>query len=521
MPRRLAYFTLLALGGLIANSEPIAASEPIQIGSRLELFVDDYLIERLDGVQLRMHHPIARETVWRESNQTSDQWWGGANRSVSVFKDGPIYRMYYRDYARVANGWTIPGGFGDQDISCCYAESQDGIHWKRLPINRYKTEDLKVNNIIFAGTGATNFAVFKDANPRCRPGARYKAIGRVMFQAGADPDPPKRDRTGYDWLPRIGLLAFQSPDGLHWKVMQTKRIIKKGEFDSHNVAFWDATRQRYAAFIRIWMPDGTKIRSVALLTSRDFLNWSDPPKWLKYRRATTGLTTKKAQPTHLYDNNIMPYYRAPHIIMGFPMRLIGGRVRIKDNPLKEETAVNDTGFMTSRDGLHFRRWRAGFLRPGPDSGRWWNENNCIAWGMIETKSHLEDAPPELSFFANEYYGDARRSNLRRYTLRLDGFVSLHAEEPGEVVTRPLLFRGKQLTMNFATSGIGSVRVELQEVDGQPIPGFTLRESREIYGDSINEVVTWKGATNLQELAGRPLRIRFVMEDADIWSIRFR
>jgi hypothetical protein len=515
------YITVLTIGWLSANSRLSADSEPIPIGSRLELFVDDYLIDRLAGVEFRMHHPVARETVWSESNQTSGKWWGGANRSVSVFKDGQIYRMYYRDFARVTNGWTIKGGVGDEDIGCCYAESTDGIHWKRVPINRYQTEDLKVNNIIFAGTGATGFAVFKDSNPHCPPDARYKSIGRVMFRAGADPAPPKRDKTGYDWLPQIGILAFKSPDGLHWKVMQTKRIIKKGEFDSHNVAFWDGARQRYVSFFRIWMPDGTRIRSVATLTSKDFLNWSDPPSWLKYRRATTGLATKKAHPTHLYDNNIMPYYRAPHIIMGFPMRMIGGRVRVKDNPLKEETAVNDTGFMTSRDGLHFRRWREGFIRPGPHLGRWWNENNCIAWGMLETKSHIEGAPPELSFFANEYYADPRRSNLRRYTLRLDGFVSLHADETGEVVTRPLVFNGKELTMNFATSGIGSVRAELQDANGKPIQGFTLKDSREIFGDSINEVVTWKGNSNLQELAVRPIRIRFVMEDADIWSIRFR
>ena len=509
---------LLVLLSSVASAESKKARD---IGSRRELFVDDYLVQKMTRVSFRMHHPQPRELVWKDTNSVNGKWWGGANRSVSVFRDGSIYRMYYRDYARVSNEWIIKGGFGDRDTSCCYAESKDGIHWKRVPIGRYKTKDLKVNNIIFAGTGATNFAVFKDSNPQCSPDARYKAVGRVMFQRGADPDPPKRDKTGYDWLPSIGMLAFKSPDGLNWKVMRTKRIIKKGEFDSHNVAFWDEARQTYRSFFRNWMPDGTKVRSVSTLTSKDFLNWGGPPRWLKYRRATTGLATRKAKPTHLYDNNIMPYYRAPHIIMGFPMRLIGGRVRVKDNPLKKENAINDTGFMTSRDGLHFRRWREGFMRPGPHSGRWWNENNCIAWGLIETKSHIQGAPNELSFFANEYYSDPKRSNLRRYTLRLDGFVSLHAGEKGEVLTKPIVFRGKELTMNFATSGIGSVRAELQNANGKPLPGFALKDSRTIYGDAINEVVTWKGKSDLSKFAGRPIRIRFVMEDADIWSIRFR
>ena len=506
---------LFALGMETAT----AVRAQVRIGSRRELFVDDYLVARMQAIEFRLHRPVSRELVWKQSNQTNGKWWSGSNRSVSVFRDGKLYRMYYRDYAKVRKPWIIKDGFGDENIACCYAESKDGIHWERKPINRYGTKDLKVNNIIWAGTGATNFAVFKDANPRCKPAARYKAIGRVMYQANKDPDPPKRDRTGYKWLPRCGLLAFQSPDGIRWSPMQTKRIIKKGEFDSHNVAFWDPARKRYVSFIRIWQPNEARIRDVAMLTSADFLNWSDPPTWLKYKRASKRIGTKPASLTHLYDNNIMTYYRAPHLILGFPMRLIDGRVRVRNNPLANETAVNDTGFMSSRDGVHFRRWREAFMRPGPYSGRWWNENNCIAWGMVETKSHIAGAPNELSFYANEYYGSAR-SNLRRYTLRLDGFVSLHAGETGEVVTKPLSFTGKQLSMNFATSGIGSVRVELQEASGKPIPGFTLQDCGEIFGDSINERVRWKRGSDVSRLAGKPIRIRFVMQDADIWSIRF-
>ena len=77
------------------------------IGSRRELFVDDYLIEKVTGVSFRLHHPQPRELVWKGTNQVNGKWWGGANRSVSVFRDGPIYRMYYRDYARVSNEWII------------------------------------------------------------------------------------------------------------------------------------------------------------------------------------------------------------------------------------------------------------------------------------------------------------------------------------------------------------------------------------------------------------------------------
>ena len=487
------------------------SADSVDIGSRRELFVDEYLIERMDGVRLELHHPVARELVWEQSNQVNGKEYGGANRSVTVLQDGDIYRMYYREYARVKNFYRVPGSSGDDDIVVCYAESRDGIHWERPTLDLYQTDDLKVNNIVWAGTGGACFAVFKDANPRCSSDARYKAIGRVMFESGNDPAPPQPDETGYDWLPGCGLMGFQSPDGIHWSLLSDKRIIKKGEFDSYNVAMWDGVRDRYIAFIRVWLPNGHRVRSVAMLTSDNFLEWSDPPAWLEYNDVPD---------EHLYDNDIAIYPRAPHLFIGVPMRLVGGRVKVHGNPLAEETAINDTGLMTSRDGLHFHRWREAFIRPGPSRGGWWNENNCPAWGFVETPSHIEDAPPELSFYVNRWYG-AATGNLRRYTLRLDGFVSLDADaKGGEVVTRPVIFSGNELTLNYATSAVGSVQVELQDERGNAIAGYSLEDCPLIFGDEVDHVVHWKSGTDVSGLAGQPVRLRLVLKDADVYSLQF-
>ncbi len=197
---------------VISNSlaEPVSAQETSQqeirnISSRLELFVDDWLIESMEGAELRLHHPVPRELVWDDTNLVSGEVWGGGNRSVTIFQDvyqnRDIYRMYYRDLASVADAVIVPGAFGDDDIVTCYAESLDGIHWERPDLNIFETDDLKHNNIIWAGTGGTNFAVFKDTNPDCKPEARYKAVGRIMFRQ--DPAPPQPDATGYNWLPQI------------------------------------------------------------------------------------------------------------------------------------------------------------------------------------------------------------------------------------------------------------------------------------------------------------------------------
>jgi len=75
-------------------------------------------------------------------------------------------------------------------------------------------------------------------------------------------------------------------------------------------------------------------------------------------------------------------------------------------------------------------------------------------------------------------------------------------------------------VNFSTSAAGSIRIELQDGSGQPIPGFSLAETPELFGDSIEYTVPWKLGSNLGELAGHPVRLRFVLKDADLYSLRF-
>ncbi len=105
---------------------------------------------------------------------------------------------------------------------------------------------------------------------------------------------------------------------------------------------------------------------------------------------------------------------------------------------------------------------------------------------------------------------------------MDGFVSVQAPfSGGELVTKPVVFEGKKLVMNYSTSAAGSVSVELQTEFGKPIDGFTLADCGEIYGDEIERVVSWKGNSDLSKLASTPVRLRFVIRDGDLYSIRFR
>ena len=118
-------------------------------------------------------------------------------------------------------------------------------------------------------------------------------------------------------------------------------------------------------------------------------------------------------------------------------------------------------------------------------------------------------------------------HIERLLLRTDGFASLSAPwAGGEMLTKPLTFSGDALEINYRTGAAGSVRIEIQDLDGTPLAGFTAAECPEIIGDEIERVVTWKAAAgkpqgHLGKLAGKPVRLRFILADADVFSFRFR
>ena len=464
-------YILVVFLALLAVGTIAQAGEPISLGSRLEPFVDDFLIDGLSGGELRLHSPTPKEVAI----VFDAPWEGNTSAYVTVFQDGPIYRMYYRG----AN-YDLATETSSKQVTC-YAESKDGIRWYKPNLGLFEYEGSKDNNIVWNGIGTHNFTPFKDANPACSPEAKYKALashGR-------------------------GLYAFQSPDGIHWSLMHDAPVITKGAFDSQNLAFWDSVRSRYVDFHRGFR-DG--VRDIMTATSDDFQNWTEPD-WIDQ-----GSAPKE----HLYTNAITPYFRAPHLFLGFPKRFAPTR-QVADHPYP---GVSDGVFMTSRDGIHWHRWPEAFIRPGLQPERWVNRNNMTAWGLVQTKADIAGVPDEISLYSSEgyYVKDCR---LRRFTLRQDGFVSVHAPHRGaELTTKPLVFDGSQLVINYSTSAVGSVRVEIQDALGQPLPGFTLDDSAEIYGDAIGQVVSWSAGADVSSLAGEPVRLRFVLHDADLYSLRF-
>ena len=199
---------LLFLIILAALCGAASAQDPVNIGSRRELFLDNLMVNRLEGGAQRVfHHPVAREVVMKFDKP----WEGNACGDGVVFRDGDIYRMYYR-----AMDTSKQPGF------TCYAESRDGIHWNRPDLGLVEFQGSKTNNIVLqtAGFHDGNLMVFRDENPSATPDALYKAVsGRVGpgNWSTADKD----------------LAVWKSPDGIHWTMAQKEGVLlNDGNFDS-------------------------------------------------------------------------------------------------------------------------------------------------------------------------------------------------------------------------------------------------------------------------------------------------
>ena len=490
-------------------------SKPVDIGSRLELFVDDFLIERTSGVELKLQRPRSAGKVLIFDRP----WEGNTSFYVSVVKDDDRLRMYFRGSNN--SGYMDPGLLkpGEKQVedhpnTIGYAESRDGIVWERPSLGLYEFQGSRENSIVWLDkpgdqTVTDCMSVFKDGNPAAPDSQRYKALGGSSYP----------------------LIALVSSDGLRWTELQgQKSLIRKGlhrnAFDALNVAFWDSYRGRYSIFFRdsdrgisphslpfdhtAGPPYNYGNRSFKFSTSKDFVNW-DMPHWVDFGGAAT---------EHLYTNGTTPYFRAPHIYMAFPKRFQPWRKRFASTPYP---GASEAVFLTSRDGLHWdRRFMEAFVRPGRDQRNWTHRNNLVGVGVHPT------APDEISLYVVRNY-NLPSCHVERMVLRTDGFVSVHAGYPGgELVTKPIVFQGENLFLNYATSAAGSIRLEIQDLAGNPLAGFALEESPLIWGDEIEEKVRWvrthaKGTSDrpLRRIAGSPVRLRFVMKDADLYSIRFK
>lgn len=456
----------------------------VSLADRREIFVDDFLVEEMKNVRLMLHAPHDEGEVFRFDKP----WEGVFSGYCTILNDRGKYRAYYR-------GLPVDGKDGSDAETTCLAESDDGIHWTKPELGLYLVMGTRKNNVVLTGEAPAshNFSPMIDSNLSAPVDARYKSL------AGEG---------------KSGLFAYASPDGIHWKKMSGQAVITRGAFDSQNVSFWSESEKMYLCYFRTWTEGGYKgYRSVSRCTSADFIHWTDP----------VPMAFGDTPPEHLYTQQTSPYFRAPHIYVAIGGRFMPGRQvlteeqakTLKVNP-KYFSDCSDAFFMTSRGGNRYdRTFMEAFIRPGIGLDNWVSRSNYPALNVVRT------GPGEMSVYTNQDYAQPA-AHLHRYSMRLDGFTSLSAPYAGgEVITRPFTFTGHELEINYATSAAGEIRFEIEDENGNPLPGYSFGESDLVIGNEITRVIAWKGRTDLHNLVSRTIRLRIRMKDADLYSIRFR
>jgi hypothetical protein len=467
------------VGDLLSRAADPAPPLPISTGPHL--FLDDYLIDHLDGLTRRVVPPERLPKPVLDSAT-----FGTTQPYLTVLRDdeGKRYRIWYNRGGAV---W--------------HAESDDGVRWR----NPALAWDLK---------RAYGASLVDDGKAAADPARRFKLAN---WQAGRGAE----DKNG----PDTGVCAGFSPDGLRWVAYDKNPVLPTwpdgaGKASRHGVGdivdvYYDPLRRRYAAAVKLQaLPEdgyepgpraGKGIRRlVGLSTSKDFLRWEKPCR--------TFTPDKK-------DDGLLEFYG----MGGMHQRggLTIGLVRVLRDDLACDAGGPKDGIgyavlATSRDGAAWRRYREPFLDRNPERGSW---DHAMAWvgGTLAVGD-------EVYFYYGGYArghkvapDKERQIGLAR--MKRDRYVALAAgADGGTLRSKPLVLAGDRLTVN-ARAPKGEVRVRLLDADGRPLAALGEADAKPVIGDVLSGEVRWPKP--LGELRDRPVRLEFRVRQGDLFGFELR
>ena len=486
----------------------------INIGNRRELFVDDYLVDTEKTTAPKVYcKPVKRERAFIHDRAWEDRI--NVYHNVLRMPDG-TYRMFYK----AVHYGPKPDGTWCGLNHICVIESKDGIHWTSPDMELTNCKGSKKNNIISNEFDYyDNMFVFEDQNPDCPENERYKAVygewGTGLYSYTSE------DGLNFNWHPKPR-EEFKDKPWLETKIMDSKEM--GCYFDSLNTIYYDENKGKYIAFVRgfhvgddMFPPDPDvpdAIRDIRISEREDYIHWTHP-KMIRF---------DDSYDYQLYANAITPYYRAPHIYVGTPTRYVA-REEWNDSfdklPVPEERrsrgrgqSITDAIFMSSRDAENWTRSNEAIFTPGPEHMRNWVYGDCYPCvGFVETPGEIEGSDPYLSLYCKEDV-EGCQTVLYRYSLRMDGFACRRATlEPQYLVTKPFVFEGSELEINFETSALGYMKFTLEAQDGSAI------HSSQVFGDKIDRIVGFDDGC-VADFAGKTVTLKVEMSDASLYEIKF-
>lgn len=460
---------------------------PIDVGR--QLFVDDFLVESTD-----LRRVFHRAKLYPENPVVKGdrQWEAG---QAMPFSDG----VFYDPHDRIFKMWYRGEG------AVLYATSHDGVHWDKPLL------DVK------PGTNAVEIS---------------KHDSSTVWLDADEKDPRRRYKMGYSQGHNHPFVLFESADGIHWGQPVAKSIPT-----SDRVTFFkNPFRNVWVFSLRDhdWVPTSgsARVRDQAPEKYRDYIgrfrrywespefatgaNWkageaapSNPrlaaPAWAMADRLDPRRLDLNVQP-ELYNLDAVAY---ESIVLG-AFSIWPGQYENSEKP-------NYLTMGYSRDGFHWSRPdRRPFIAPSGKVPEWNARNVQSAGGVVLVVGD------RLFFYFSARSGIVGRrssgeTSTGLATLRRDGFVSMDAGNIAQTLTtRRVRFSGKRLFVN-ADSSAGEMRVEVLDANGVPIKGFSADECVPLRIDNTLTAVTWRNGSDLSRLAGQPVRFRFRLRDAQLYS----
>jgi hypothetical protein len=322
----------------------------------------------------------------------------------------------------------------------------------------------------------------------------------VLFDP-QDPDPSRR----YKLLMRPGqtpfIVAYFSPDGIHWRKAQEEPVIRANS-DCHIGLYRDPKTMRYQASHRADCPD----RRVFRTESEDFVRW---------RRSVLALEPDVGDPpqTQIYGMQMSPY---GSFVMGWVSMY---NTWESDFGWAKMEGTMDVQVAHSRDGYCWHRTARGrrFIPLG-EEGAWDGQLVIPSTAPILLEDEIRFYYSGTPYPHGGPYEGPLPECIGAASLRVDGFVALTAgEDVGELMTRAFALREPELYVN-ADASRGELKVEIAALDGTAIEGFALADCNPVRGDGAAQRVTWADGADSSRIVGRPIRLRVRARRTDLYSV---
>lgn len=462
-----------------------------------QLFVDSFLISNTNLT------PVYHKAKYYDMNPVLkvDRKWELTPEGyeyAAPFSDG----IWYDDKDGKFKMWYLAGaGYVDtlkHSLYTCYAESTDGKTWVKPSL------DIVPGTNVVDTMNRDASTIWLDRNEK-DPSKRWK-----FFNVEYKPD----------YIQWQYVLKY-SADGIHW----SKPVAQSGAVSDRCTAF-------YNPFTNKWVMSMRHHCNVSW-RSRAYLEHADPEEAVSLsHRLREGVPDKHIVFWFTPDDKEKRHERYPDvdpgiynfdaiayesIMLGFYSQWQGPENHIARGLMIPKRNEIMLGY--SRDGFHFARPSHKPFMPVNETDGAWNYGNMQSVNGV----------PLIVGDSLYIYSSGRSKNgvwwdagvsTGLATLRRDGFVSMHADnKEGYLTTEKLSFDGKYFFVNADVKTKGAqLKVELLDVDGNPIPGFTKRDCVVMRGaDKTKQQITWKGKQDLTELAGRTIRAKFYLTRGDLYA----